>query len=366
MRLPGPIAVFVTCALFLSLGVVDVASCQSVLERPPNLSGGWLGARGTLQFNFVHRFGVGDAPLRKVTNSPTFLLAYQLPVPLLIGFNYATSSDVAAAFPNEWEVFARFGSHGNRPNADLPAALLAAIVPDRAIQVGYNQAAKSFDAELTFGRPVGRLRLMAVGRFFSNGYESDTTRYAVGGGAVLRLNRWFALAGDATTLIERRPNEELAWGAGLQIAIPYSPHTLSLQVTNTNTATLQGVSRGLDRMRGGFEFTIPFTLNRYFGRRGKTAANGGEGAANVANATKAEMRTMVFGPKRIEISAGGTVTWTNNDPLVHTITADDGSWDSGAIEPGKSWSHTFTQPGEYAFHCTPHPFMKSVVVVRQP
>ncbi len=350
MRLPGPIAVFVTCALFPSLGVVDVASCQSVLDRPPNLSGGWLGARGTLQFNFVHRFGVGDAPLRKVTNSPTFLLAYQLPVPLLIGFNYATSSDVAAAFPNEWEVFGRYARSGV------------------ALQAGYNQAAGSLDAELTGARTLGRLRLMAVGRLLSNGYHSDTTRYAVGGGATVRLSRWFALAGDVTSLLDKRPGEETAWGAGLQIAIPYSPHTLSLQVTNTNTATLQGVSRGLDRLRGGFEFTIPFTLSRYFGRRGKTAAGeaaagGGEGAAN---ATRAEMRTMTFGPKRLEIAVGTTVRWTNNDPLVHTITADDGSWDSGPIEPGKSWSHTFTQPGEYAFHCTPHPFMKALIVVRQP
>jgi len=320
-----------------------------VLDRPPNLSGGWLGARGTLQFNFVHRFGVGAAPLRKVTNSPTFLLSYQLPLPLLIGFNYATSSDVAAAFPNEWEGFARYGQRGV------------------ALQAGYNQAAGSFDAELTAARNVGRLRLIAAGRLLSNGYHSDTTRYAVGGGATVRLSRWFALAGDATTLIDRRPGEKAAWGAGLQVAIPYSPHTLSLQVTNTNTATLQGASRGIDRVRGGFEFTIPFTLSRYFGRRAHTAAKaGGEGAANVANATHAEMRTLVFAPKRIEIRVGGTVTWTNNDPLVHTITADDGSWDSGPIEPGKTWSRTFTQPGEYAFHCTPHPFMKALVVVRQP
>jgi len=348
LRLPGQIAVSFACALLAFLGVADVASCQSVLDRPPNLSGGWLGAPGTLQFNFVHRFGVGDAPLRKVTNSPTFTLAYQLPLPLLIGFNYATSSDVASAFPNEWEGFARYGQRGI------------------TLQAGYNQAAGSFDAELTGARTLGRLRLMAVGRLLSNGYHSDTTRYAVGAGATLRLNRWFALAGDAASLLDKRTGEKVAWGAGLQIAIPYSPHTLSLQVTNTNTATLQGVSRGIDRVRGGFEFTIPFTLSRYFGRRGKTAARGGEGAANVANATKAEMRTMVFGPRRIEISAGGSVTWTNNDPLVHTITADDGSWDSGPIEPGKTWTHTFTQAGEYAFHCTPHPFMKAVIVVRQP
>jgi len=344
VHLPGRIAVSVTCALSALAGAVDVASCQSTLDRSPNLSGGWLGAPGTLQFNFIHRFGVGDAPTRKVTNSPTFLLSYQLPLPLLIGFNYATSSDIAAAFPNEWEFFARYGTRGV------------------ALQGGYNQAAESFDAELTGAHAFGKLRLLAVGRLLSNGYHSDTTRYAVGGGATFRLSRFFALAGDVTTLLDRRANEDPAWGAGLQIAIPYSPHTLSLQVTNTNTATLQGASRGIEKVRGGFEFTIPFTLSRYFGRR-QQAATGGNGAA-VANATQAEIRTMAFGPKRIEISAGTTVTWTNNDPLVHTVTADDGSWDSGPIEPGRRWSHTFTQAGEFAFHCTPHPFMKAVVVVR--
>jgi plastocyanin len=341
--------VSITCALF-AVGVSDVALCQSVLDRPPNLSGGWLGTRGTLQFNFVHRFGVGDAPLRKVTNSPTFLLSYRLPLPLLIGFNYATSSDVAASFPNEWEVFGRYARSGV------------------ALQAGYNQAAASADVELTAARAFGggRIRLMAVGRLLSNGYHSDTARYAVGGGAVLRLNRWFALAGDVTSLLEQRPGEEVAWGAGLQIAIPYSPHSLSLQVTNTNTATLQGASRGVDRVRGGFEFTIPFTLSRYFGRRGEAAANKAAASDTAAKGggVAAEMRGMTFAPSRLEVAAGTTIRWTNNDQLVHTITADDGSWDSGPIEPGQMWAHTFAQPGEYAFHCTPHPFMKAIVVVR--
>ncbi|MGE5802245.1 MAG: plastocyanin/azurin family copper-binding protein, partial [Gemmatimonadota bacterium] len=79
-----------------------------------------------------------------------------------------------------------------------------------------------------------------------------------------------------------------------------------------------------------------------------------------------EMKGVAFLPSRIEVAAGATVTWTNNDPLAHSVTADDGSWDSGPIEPGKTFSRTFTQPGEYAVHCTPHPFMKAVIVVRQP
>src|SRR5882672_1456926 len=332
------LAVAVTAALTTS-----VAS-QSLLDRTPNLSGGWLGERGTLQFNFLHRFSVGDPPTRKVTNTPTFLLSYRLPFPVVIGMNYATSSDVVTtpALPNEWEAFARYARFG------------------AAVQLGYNQAARSADGELSVGRIVGPVRLLAVARVLSKGYGTDTTRYALGAGATLKVHRWIALAGDVTSLLDRRPAEKAAWGAALQLAIPYSPHTLSLQVTNTTTGTLQGASRGVDKVRGGFEFTIPFTLSRYFGRR-KTAQSG-EGAA--AGGTVVEMRAMAFAPTRIEVSAGTTVEWTNRDQLPHTITADDGSWDSGPIAAGATWRHTFTAAGTFAFHCTPHPFMTGVVVVK--
>ena len=322
---------------------------QSLLDRPPNLSGGWLGAPGTVQFNFVHRFSISTPPARKVSNSPTFFFSYRLPLPLMVGVNYATSSDVSPNAVNEFEGFARYARTGTVAFA---------------WQLGYNQAAKSVDGEVTLAHTIQRLRLIAVGRAFSHAYGVDTARLAVGGGAVLRLGRWVALAGDAATLLDRRTGERAAWGVGLHLGIPYTPHTVSLQVANTNTGTLEGASRGISgKARGGFEFTIPFTLSRYFGKRGKAAANetaagGGEGAA------KAEMRTMSFSPKRIEITAGTIVIWTNNDQLVHTITADDGSWDSGPIEPGRTWSHTFAGAGNYAFHCTPHPFMKGVVVVR--
>ena len=73
---------------------------------------------------------------------------------------------------------------------------------------------------------------------------------------------------------------------------------------------------------------------------------------------------MAFTPARIEIEAGTTVTWKNNDPLAHSVTAADRSFDSGLIQPGATWSYTFTKPGTYDFSCTPHPFMKGVVVVK--
>jgi len=334
------LAVAVTASL---ASLSSSAAGQSLLDRTPNLSGGWLGERGTLQFNFVHRFTVSDPPQRNVDNSPTFLLSYRLPVPVVIGVNYATASDVVIAppIPNEWEAFARYARFGG------------------ALQLGYNQAARSLDAEISAGRTLGPVRLLAVGRYLSNGYGSDTTRYALGGGAVVRAHRWIALAVDYTTLLDQRSGEKAAWGAGLHLQIPYSPHTLSLQVTNTSTGTLQGSSRGHDKVRGGFEFTIPFTLSRYFGKRRGTTGEGAVGAGAAA-----EMRGMAFTPQRFEVAAGTTVAWTNRDQLEHTITADDSSWDSGPIAAGATWRHTFAQPGTYAFHCTPHPFMTGVVVVK--
>ena len=77
------------------------------------------------------------------------------------------------------------------------------------------------------------------------------------------------------------------------------------------------------------------------------------------------VRNFAFGPKTITISAGQSVTWTNNDAVDHTATSDEGTWDTGVIARGESKSITFAVPGTYTYHCTPHPFMTGTVVVTQ-
>ena len=68
----------------------------------------------------------------------------------------------------------------------------------------------------------------------------------------------------------------------------------------------------------------------------------------------------------IEISVGDTVTWTNEDgQMMHTVTATDGSFDSGMIKGGDSWSYTFTEPGEFEYFCGPHPWMRAKVIVTE-
>ena len=70
-----------------------------------------------------------------------------------------------------------------------------------------------------------------------------------------------------------------------------------------------------------------------------------------------------FSPANMTVAPGTTVTWVNNGQSPHTSTADDGTWDSGTLQPGKSFSFTFDQAGTYTYHCSIHPDMTGTITV---
>ncbi len=76
-------------------------------------------------------------------------------------------------------------------------------------------------------------------------------------------------------------------------------------------------------------------------------------------------QSLNFSPGTVVVVIGqnNTVTFVNKDTSPHTVTADDGSFDSGNIAPGASWTYTFTTPGTFHYHCTYHFWMKATIVV---
>lgn len=61
-----------------------------------------------------------------------------------------------------------------------------------------------------------------------------------------------------------------------------------------------------------------------------------------------------FVPTTVYVPIGKTVNWINNDNVIHTVTSVTGSFDSGSIDPGTTYSYTFNQTGTYEYSCTIH------------
>ncbi|MDP4222050.1 MAG: cupredoxin family copper-binding protein [Bacteroidota bacterium] len=93
------------------------------------------------------------------------------------------------------------------------------------------------------------------------------------------------------------------------------------------------------------------------GNTGGTGNKGGPGTNEVW------IQGMAFSPASITVTAGTTITWTNKDAVVHTVTSDTNLFDSGSVSTNGTFSHTFATSGTYPYHCTIHPSMTATVVV---
>ncbi len=70
-----------------------------------------------------------------------------------------------------------------------------------------------------------------------------------------------------------------------------------------------------------------------------------------------------FSVNVLRVPVGTVVTWLNQDDQMHTVTAADGSFDSGFLAQGETFAVTFDTPGEFEYACTPHPWMRAKVIV---
>jgi plastocyanin len=97
---------------------------------------------------------------------------------------------------------------------------------------------------------------------------------------------------------------------------------------------------------------------------GASAAPAGSSAAPAGAAAGAvTIKNFAFNPGSLSVKVGQTVTWTNSDTTTHTVTADDGSFDSGHVAVGTTFQQTFSKAGTFTYHCNIHASMKGTITV---
>lgn len=87
-------------------------------------------------------------------------------------------------------------------------------------------------------------------------------------------------------------------------------------------------------------------------------------AAPVAKTQSVAIRMFAFTSPVLTVAPGTTVTWTNVDEDPHTVTANDKSFHSAALDTNDKFSFTFNKPGEYSYYCSLHPHMTGKIIVK--
>ena len=88
-----------------------------------------------------------------------------------------------------------------------------------------------------------------------------------------------------------------------------------------------------------------------------------KGSSNINN-------TQFYAPPEVQVAAGSSIKWTNDDNVIHTVTQGKPSeggnstgFNSGPIQPGSTFVHFFDESGTVDYYCTIHPYMIGKVVV---
>ncbi len=108
----------------------------------------------------------------------------------------------------------------------------------------------------------------------------------------------------------------------------------------------------------------------YFYKAQKSGSNYGSNqqasptSVTPVNPNSVQIANSTFSPATLTVKVGDTVTWTNQDSMGHSATADDNSFDTGVLDQGKSGTVTFSKAGTYTYHCKIHSSMHGTITVQ--
>ena len=98
------------------------------------------------------------------------------------------------------------------------------------------------------------------------------------------------------------------------------------------------------------------------------ASQSASGPAPAVAGTQISIKGFAFNPNQPSVAKGATVTWSNDDGTTHTVTSGVPGTPSGKfdqrVEPGKTFSVTFSESGTYEFFCNIHNSMRGTITVK--
>ncbi len=103
-------------------------------------------------------------------------------------------------------------------------------------------------------------------------------------------------------------------------------------------------------------------LTGCYGQTVPPATSNSTGTITGASVASVEISGFAFTPATLTIAKGTTVTWTQKDAAPHAVTG--GTFDSGTLNAGQTYSHTFNEIGSFNYHCNFHQSMTGKITVQ--
>jgi plastocyanin len=102
------------------------------------------------------------------------------------------------------------------------------------------------------------------------------------------------------------------------------------------------------------------------GGTGGRAGESGGGAVTTPNLPDTiVIDKFAYQPVPLTVAPGAKITVVNDDPVAHTVTAKDKSFDSGSIAGGERGQFTApSKPGSYRYICNFHEYMTGTLIVK--
>ena len=158
-------------------------------------------------------------------------------------------------------------------------------------------------------------------------------------------------AGQSVTFVNLRDDDHTATGSGFDtgVIVPGGQTTVVLDQPGTFPYACQ----------------IHPIMTGSIGVRGPDGAvpPPSQAAPVPADATAVQIANLSFAPGVVSVELGATVAWTNADSVPHTVTALDGTFDSGIFDPGGGFAWEFTAAGTFPYRCNLHPQMEGTIEV---